>query len=141
MCHILKEHILIVAWKKNPGGKVEESNRYVYNESSQLTEAVLYNGTGIQLKVSGETSPTEEELIKLIAPSCAALTSKYELIEYINDVNREYAEVLVELNLNGRTDTTYTYGVDRISKELFNQTCRTSYYLYDPRGSETIQQR
>ena len=22
-----------------------------------------------------------------------------------------------------------------ISKELFNQTCRTSYYLYDPRGS------
>ena len=30
--------------KKNPGGKVEESNRYVYNESNQLTEAVLCDG-------------------------------------------------------------------------------------------------
>lgn len=94
-----------------------------------------YNGTGIQLRVTGEVSPTEEELIKLIAPAGAVLTSKYELIEYINDVNREYAEVLVEQNINGRTDTTYTYGVYRISRELFNQTCRTSYYLYDPRGS------
>ena len=46
-------------------------------------------------------------------------------------MNREYVEVLVEQNINGRTDTTstYTYGVDRISKELFNQTNRTSYYL------------
>ena len=94
-----------------------------------------YNGTGIQLKANGEVSPTEEELINLIAPAGATLTSKYELIEYVNDVNREYVEVLVEQNINGRTDTTYTYGVDRISKELFNQTNRTSYYLYDPRGS------
>ena len=94
-----------------------------------------YNGTGIQLKVTWEVSPTEEELIKLIAPAGATLTSKYELIEYVNDVNRKYVEALVEQNINGRTDTTYTYGVDRISKELFNQTSRTSYYLYDPRGS------
>jgi YD repeat-containing protein len=88
-----------------------------------------YNGTGIQLKAAGEVSPTEEDLISLIAPAGATLTSKYELIEYVNDVNREYVEVLVEQNINGRTDTTYTYGVDRISKELFNQTNRTSYYL------------
>ena len=38
-------------------------------------------------------------------------------------------EVLVEQNINGRTDTTYTYSEDRISKELFNQTNRTFYYL------------
>lgn len=48
-----------------------------------------------------------------------------------------YAEALVEQNLNGRTDTTYTYGVDRISKELFDCESYTSYYLYDPRGSVT----
>ena len=54
------------------------------------------------------------------------LNSKYELIEYVNDVNREYVEVLVEQNGGGRTDTTYTYGVDRISMELFNQTAKTS---------------
>ena len=212
--------------KKNPGGKVVESNRYVYNESNQLSEAVLcdgrttrkvcytydedgnlleeysptdnslttyqytvearleavytgnaynrnlqmaaaydgdgnrvyqvnynpdrdedftcyyasrdncdYDGTGIQLKADGEVSPTEEELIRLIAPAGAVLNSRYELIEYVNDVNREYVEVLVEQNGGGRTDTTYTYGVDRISMELFNQTAKTSYYLYDPRGS------
>ena len=91
-----------------------------------------YNGTGIQLKACGEVNPTEEDLI---APAGVTLTSKYELIEYVNDVNCEYVEVLVEQNINGRTDTTYTYGVDRISKELFNQTNRPSYYLYDPRGS------
>ena len=35
----------------------------------------------------------------------------YELIEQLNDVNREYAEVLVEYrNINGRTDTLYIYG-------------------------------
>ena len=34
----------ILEEKKNPGGKVEESSRYVYNESNQLTEAVLCNG-------------------------------------------------------------------------------------------------
>ena len=56
------------------------------------------------------------------------LNSRYELIEYVNDVNREYVEMLVEQNGGGRTDTTYTYGVDRISMELFNQTAKTSYY-------------
>ena len=43
-------------------------------------------------------------------------------------MNREYVEVLVEQNINGRIDTTYTYGVDRISMELFNQTAKTFYY-------------
>ena len=44
-------------------------------------------------------------------------------------MNCYYVYVLLVQNINGRTDTTYTYGVDRISKELFNQTNRTSYYL------------
>ncbi|MCI9278833.1 MAG: DNRLRE domain-containing protein, partial [Lachnospiraceae bacterium] len=208
--------------KKNPGGKVVESNRYVYNESNQLSEAVLcdgrslrkvcysydgdgnltreysptdngvrtysytvesrlravyegntlqmaaaydgdgnrvyqlsynpekdedfsayyrshknadYDGTGIQLKVWGEVSATEEELMGLMGASGAVLTSRYELIEYVNDVNREHAEVLVEQNLNGRADTVYTYGMDRIGREMFGQVSRSSYYLYDPRGS------
>ncbi len=38
----------------------------------------------------------------LMGASGAVLTSRYELIEYVNDVNREHAEVLVEQNLNGR---------------------------------------
>ena len=94
-----------------------------------------YDGTGIQLKAWGEVSATEEDLMGLMGASGAVLTSRYELIEYVNDVNREHAEVLVEQNLNGRVDTVYTYGTDRIGREMFGQVSRTSYYLYDPRGS------
>ncbi|MCM1097615.1 MAG: hypothetical protein NC427_06070 [Ruminococcus flavefaciens] len=94
-----------------------------------------YNGTGIRLQAGGEVSQAEKDLIALIKASGAVGNSSYELIEYLNDVNREYTEVLVEQNINGRTDTVYTYGNERISREMFNQTNRTSYYLYDPRGS------
>ncbi len=59
----------------------------------------------------------------------------YELIEYINDVNREYTEVLVEQNLNGKLDTAYVYGNDRLSLDRFDGS--NGYYLYDPRGSVT----
>ena len=57
----------------------------------------------------------------------------YELIEYVNDVNREYAEVLMELNINGIMDTAYSYGNERLTNERFNGW--TGYYTYDPRGS------
>lgn len=212
--------------KKNPVGKVVESNRYRYNEDNQLTEAFLcdgrssrkvvytydedgnligeassadnslttyrytvearleavytgtaynrnllmaaaydgdgnrvyqlnynsepdedfsdyycsynpcdYNGTGIRLRAAGEVSPAEEALIALVGASGAVTDSRYELMEYINDVNREYAEVLVEQNINGRIDTVYTYGRERLGREMFGQEGRTAYYLYDPRGS------
>lgn len=61
------------------------------------------------------------------------------MIEYLNDVNREHAEVLVEQNINGKTDTSYIYGAeindgyDRISLDRFDGS--TGYYLYDARGS------
>ena len=65
--------------------------------------------------------------------------TNYELIEYLNDVNREHAAVLVEQNINGKTDTSYIYGAeinggfDRISLERFDGS--TGYYIYDARGS------
>ena len=57
----------------------------------------------------------------------------YELIEYVNDVNREHTEVLQELNINGIMDTSYTYGNERLTNERF--TGEAAYYTYDPRGS------
>ena len=57
----------------------------------------------------------------------------YKLIEYVNDVNREYAEVLMELNINGIMDTAYSYGNEPLTNERFNGW--TGYYTYDPRGS------
>lgn len=57
----------------------------------------------------------------------------YELVEYVNDVNREHTEVLLELNINGIMDTAYSYGNERLTNERF--TGWTGYYTYDPRGS------
>jgi len=91
------------------------------------------NQSGILFPIDSETSDTEEYLIGLIKTT--GKEKNYELIEYINDVNREYTEVLVEQNINGADDTTYVYGVDRLSLERFDGS--TGYYLYDPRGSVT----
>lgn len=43
----------------------------------------------------------------------------YELVEFVNDVNRDYAEVLMELNSNGIMDTAYSYGNERLTNERF----------------------
>ncbi|MDE6065069.1 MAG: RHS repeat-associated core domain-containing protein, partial [Lachnospiraceae bacterium] len=72
-------------------------------------------------------------LISLIKTS--GKEKNYELIEYITDVNRTYAEVLVEQNCNGAMDTAYVYGTDRLSLDRFDGS--TGYYLYDPKGSVT----
>ena len=97
------------------------------------------NQSGILFPIASETSDTESYLIGLIKTS--GKEKNYELIEYINDVNREYAEVLVEQNINGALDTAYVYGAaigtgsDRLSLDRFDGS--TGYYLYDPRGSVT----
>ncbi len=97
------------------------------------------NQSGILFPIVSETSDTESYLIGLIKTS--GKEKNYELIEYINDVNREYAEVLVEQNINGALDTAYVYGAaigtgsDRLSLDRFDGS--TGYYLYDPRGSVT----
>lgn len=97
------------------------------------------NQSGILFPIASETSDTESYLIGLIKTS--GKEKNYELIEYINDVNREYAEVLVEQNINGALDTAYVYGAaigtgsDRLSLDRFDG--NTGYYLYDPRGSVT----
>ena len=59
----------------------------------------------------------------------------YELVEFVNDVNRDYAEVLMELNSNGIMDTAYSYGNERLTNERFKGW--TGYYTYGPRGSVT----
>jgi len=39
------------------------------------------------------------------------------------------------VNINGRTDTSYVYGADRLSLDRFDES--TGYYLYEPRGIVT----
>ena len=89
------------------------------------------NQSGILFPEEGEVSELEDELIGMIKTS--GHEKNYELIEYVNDVNRENAEVLMELNINGKMDTAYSYGNERLTVERFDGW--TGYYTYDPRGS------
>ena len=89
------------------------------------------NQSGILFPESGKVSSIEQELIDLIRTT--GKEKNYELIEYVNDVNRQYAEVLMELNENGYLDTAYTYGNERLSADRFEGS--SYYYLYEGRGS------
>ncbi|MFR5631463.1 MAG: DNRLRE domain-containing protein [Monoglobales bacterium] len=91
------------------------------------------NQSGILFPIDGEVSELEDELIGLIKTT--GMEKDYELVEYVNDVNREHVEVLMELNINGIMDTAYSYGSQRLTNERFNGW--TGYYTYDPRGSVT----
>ena len=91
------------------------------------------NRCGILFPTDSEISEKEAYLISLIKTS--GKEKNYELIEYISDVNRTHAEVLVEQNCNGAMDTAYVYGTDRLSLDRFDGS--TGYYLYDPKGSAT----
>ena len=108
-----------------------------YGNAANVDENNSQNQCGILFPVQEEVSATESDLIARIKTT--GKEKNYELIEYLNDVNREHAEVLVEQNINGRTDTSYIYGAeinggfDRISLDRFDGS--TGYYLYDARGS------
>ena len=108
-----------------------------YGNATNAEENNSQNQCGILFPLQEEVSATEADLISRIKTT--GKEKNYELIEYLNDVNREHAEVLVEQNINGKTDTSYIYGAeinggfDRISLDRFDGS--TGYYLYDSRGS------
>ncbi|MDE5964428.1 MAG: hypothetical protein K2G65_03375, partial [Eubacterium sp.] len=59
----------------------------------------------------------------------------YELTGYINDINTEYTQTLMEFGANGNTTNVYEYGDGRNSATI-NGT--KGYYLYDGRGSVAV---
>ena len=74
-----------------------------YGNATNAEENNSQNQCGILFPVQEEVSATEADLISRIKTT--GKEKNYELIEYLNDVNREHAEVLVEQNINGKTDT------------------------------------
>ena len=124
--------------KKN--SKSDGTDDAGYGNATNATNAEENNSQnqcGILFPVQEEVSAVEADLISRIKTT--GKEKNYELIEYLNDVNREHAEVLVEQNINGKTDASYIYGAeinggfDRISLDRFDGS--TGYYLYDSRGS------
>ncbi|MFR8011660.1 MAG: RHS repeat-associated core domain-containing protein [Clostridia bacterium] len=57
----------------------------------------------------------------------------YELTGYINNINAENTQVLMEFGSNGHFSNVYDYGVWRNSVDV--KSARKTYYMYDGRGS------
>ena len=90
--------------KKN--SKSDGTDDAGYGNATNATNAEENNSQnqcGILFPVQEEVSAVEADLISRIKTT--GKEKNYELIEYLNDVNREHAEVLVEQNINGKTDT------------------------------------
>ena len=60
------------------------------------------NQSGILFPIEGEVSELEQEMIDMIKTD--GKHKDYELIEYVNDVNREHTEVLMEVNMKAVMD-------------------------------------
>ena len=123
--------------KNSKSGGTDDAGYGNATNATNAEENNSQNQCGILFPVQEEVSAVEADLISRIKTT--GKEKNYELIEYLNDVNREHAEVLVEQNINGKTDTSYIYGAeinggfDRISLDRFDGS--TGYYLYDSRGS------
>ena len=77
---------------------------------------------------------TEVILNEMLIPNGVTQNTaiNYELTGYINDINTEYTQTLMEFGANGNTTNIYEYGAQRNSATI-NGT--KGYYLYDGRGS------
>ncbi|MBR2410787.1 MAG: hypothetical protein IKB08_03585 [Clostridia bacterium] len=58
--------------------------------------------------------------------------SDYDLTAYVNNINTEYTQVLMEYGANGKLTAAYEYGIFRESAKLNGE---QFYYEYDGRGS------
>ncbi|MBC6314039.1 DUF6531 domain-containing protein [Listeria grandensis] len=117
--------------------KSDDTYNEDYNQElvSQTTNEQLNNlrqTISDHLDTYDQTCPVEDE---------DAPKESLETINYINDINREFTEVLQTKNADGNTIHTYTYGVQRINDTKKDEA--PTYYAYDARGSvigqETIQ--
>lgn len=114
----------------------------IFALNSYASEGYVTNGKGTALDVySGvdfcDSYEYDREMVKdeLLIPNEISIwnASQYELTGYINDVNTEYTQVLMEFGSNGRWSNVYDYGVQRNSVNIKNG--EKAYYLYDGRGS------
>ncbi len=89
------------------------------------------------LKKNEDGIEFDEELIKntMLIPNnvdCSLELSQYDFTGYINNINSEYTQVLMEFGANNKICATYEYGVFRESAEIDG---KDYFYEYDGRGS------
>ena len=117
-----------------------DNSTYPADHTGSQKSAVKPNGVA---KPDGKEKPHSEE--KPFIPSKSETDKNrvdYELTHYINDINTENTEVLMEYGKRNEVKNSYTYGIERISDDVIAKvnksgkaTYQTKYYLYDGRGS------
>lgn len=138
--------------------KAKVTKTYTYDTENRLTAikengtllmAALYDGDGERLFVVSEydgcdsdrnenknCSNISNNLVKntLLIPNGVNSSSfaDYDLTAYINNVNTEYTQVLMEYGANGKLTAAYEYGVFRESAKINGE---KFYYEYDGKGS------
>ena len=114
----------------------------IFTLNSYASEGYVTNGKGTASDVySGvdfcDSYEYDREMVRdeLLIPNDISIwnAAQYELTGYINDVNSEYTQVLMEFGSNGRWSNVYEYGVQRNSVDIRSN--EKAYYLYDGRGS------
>ena len=105
-----------------------KNEAYVSNKAG-TAENVYYPSSSVN-----SSYDTDVILNEMLIPNGVTQNTaiNYELTGYINDINTEYTQNLMEFGANGNTTNIYEYGDGRNSATI-NGT--KGYYLYDGRGS------
>ena len=114
------DRIFRLDYRKNP--------QYISNRGG-TAENVYYNYSSCG--ISYDHDMIRDEM--LIPNDITQNTSiNYELTGYINDINSQYTQVLMEYGANQSITNVYEYGAQRNSATINGS---KGYYLYDGRGS------
>lgn len=97
-------------------------------QNDTVLMAALYDGNG--------DVPVDLALLEdvMLLPTGANKTNieSFDLTGYINDVNQQYTQVLMEYGKNGKYNSIYSYGLQRLGADYSGA---QTVYLYDGRGS------
>ncbi len=121
------------------GGTLDESGKVaVKTVSTDASGDKQISGTSPQ---AAQKSSADETIVIPENPSEDQRVD-YELTYYVNNVNAENIQVLMEYGKRDELKNVYTYGNERISVDTIADTYnavdddfQTDYYLYDGRGS------
>ena len=97
-------------------------------QNDTVLMAALYDGNG--------DVPVDLALLEdvMLLPTGANKTNieSFDLTGYINDVNQQYTQVLMEYGKNGKYNSIYSYGLQRLGADYSGA---QTVYLYDEWGN------
>lgn len=122
--------------KQSEADKQEETDKQKKSKTSGESEkTVETREKKIILPGTKETRYHKETVYeKVFIPNGVKDTdyTTYNITNYINDINQEYTETLMEYGKDGDVTSIYEYGNDRLSYKTAQE---SQYYAYNGRGS------